>query len=228
MPRPKSANGRTGRPPVTSRDQILAAARRLIDRDGWENLTIRRLAAELGIGATTMYHHIRDKEDLLVLLLNDYVGRMPRPELPSDPAERIVIAASAAHDALAAWPWAADALTVDGFLGRLDDSARWIVEVILAAAEDAGCTPEQGVHLFRGIWYYTAGEILVRARSTHIRGDDGQPVDRTLLTNLNASQLPHLAAVANQWSVLAVQDNYAPALRAFVTGLLAEAASPTA
>jgi len=44
--------------------QILAAARRLIDRDGWDNLTIRRLAAETCIGAT-MYHHVRDKDDLL-------------------------------------------------------------------------------------------------------------------------------------------------------------------
>ena len=47
MPQPKTAAGRTGRPPVTSRAEILAAARQLIDRDGWEKLTIRRLAAEL-------------------------------------------------------------------------------------------------------------------------------------------------------------------------------------
>ncbi|MEU6756605.1 TetR/AcrR family transcriptional regulator, partial [Streptomyces sp. NPDC046685] len=44
-------HGRVGRPPVTSRAQILIAARRLIDRDGWDKLTIRRLAGEIGIGA---------------------------------------------------------------------------------------------------------------------------------------------------------------------------------
>src|SRR5579875_1528408 len=72
VPKPTSAHGRTGRPPVTSRPEILAAARRLIDRDGWEKLSVRRLAAELGIGTTTLYHHLRDKEDLLLLLLNEY------------------------------------------------------------------------------------------------------------------------------------------------------------
>jgi AcrR family transcriptional regulator len=222
VPRPKSPTGRTGRPPVTSRAQILAAARQLIDRDGWDKLTVRRLAAELGIGPTTLYHHVRDKEDLLLLVLNEYVGQVPQPDLPSDPAERIVVSATAMHDALAAWPWALEVLTVDGFLGRLDDSARWIVEVVLAAAVDAGCTPEQAVHVFRSIWYYTAGEILVRAHSAHVRGEDGQALDRSLQANLNATQLPHLASVANKWSVLAAEDDYEPAVRAFVTGLLAQ------
>ncbi len=68
MPSPRTTRPRTGRPPVTSRTQIMTAARRLIDRDGWEKLTLRRLAAELGIGTTTLYHHVRDKEDLMVLL----------------------------------------------------------------------------------------------------------------------------------------------------------------
>jgi hypothetical protein len=47
---------------VTSPTQTLSAARRLIDRDGWEKLTIRRPAA--GIGATILYHHVQVKEDL--------------------------------------------------------------------------------------------------------------------------------------------------------------------
>src|SRR3954470_18770199 len=95
VPRAAASSGRTGRPPVTSRPEILAAARRLIDRDGWEKLTVRRLAAELGIGATTLYHHVRDKEDLLLLLLNEYAGAIAQPALPSDPRDRIVAAAAA-------------------------------------------------------------------------------------------------------------------------------------
>src|SRR5690242_14353986 len=105
---PASASpGRTGRPPVTSRAEILAAARRLIDRDGWDKLTVRRLAAELSIGTTTLYHHVRDKDDLMLLVLNEYAGDIPRPDLPRDPRERIVVAAAALHEGLAEWPWAA-------------------------------------------------------------------------------------------------------------------------
>ncbi|SHH66621.1 transcriptional regulator, TetR family [Streptomyces sp. 3214.6] len=103
--------GPVGRPPVTSRTQILSAARQLIDRDGWEKLTIRRLAAEIGIGATTLYRHVQDKEDLLFLLIQEYADQIPHPGLPGEPRDRIVAALTAVHDALADRPWAAEVLT---------------------------------------------------------------------------------------------------------------------
>lgn len=222
MPRPPASHGRTGRPPLTSRAQILQAARRLIDQDGWEKLTIRRLAAELGIGATTLYHHIRHKDDLLVLLLNQHVEQSERPRLPSDPRERIIVAATAMHDTLAAWPWAAEVLTADGFVGLLDEAALWMVEAIVAGADDHGCTPAQSVGLFRDIWYYTVGEVLVRARSARRRTADEPPALRDAF---DASRVPHLAAVGHRWAALAARDTYPEGLRALVDGLLARAAS---
>lgn len=221
MPTTSTTHGRTGRPPVTSRAEILTAARRLIDRDGWEKLTIRRLASDLGIGPTTLYHHIQDREDLLLLLLNDYVGQIERPPMPSDPRERIVVAAIAMHDALAAWPWAAEILTTDGFVARLDESAMWMVEAILAGASEHGCTPAQTVETFRHIWYYTAGETLVRARTARDYADKERPTFRPL----DASLVPHLAATAKIWAEVAARDTYATGLRTFVDGLLARAAS---
>jgi len=217
MPRSLAPHGRTGRPPVTSRAEILTAARRLIDRDGWQKLTIRRLAAELGIGATTLYHHIRDKEDLLVQILNHHVLQLDRPDLPDDPRERVVAAATALHDALAAWPWAAEVLTTDGFVGLLDESALWMVEAILAGAEDGGCTPEQAVDVFRSVWYYTVGEILVRVHSA--RRDVLGPA-AGFRTQFDAGRVPRLAAVGGRWHELAARDTYPEALRAFVTALL--------
>ncbi|MEU4728320.1 TetR/AcrR family transcriptional regulator [Streptomyces sp. NPDC023588] len=218
-------HGRVGRPPVTSRTQILIAARRLIDRDGWDKLTIRRLAGEIGIGATTLYHHVRDKEDLLLLLIHEHADQIPHPDLPAEPRERIIAAATAIHDSLAAWPWAAEVLTTDGFIMRLGDSALWLVEVILAGAIDHGCTPAQSVYVFRSIWYYTVGEILVRAHSERAWANDEVPVSREF-SSLLATQLPHLAALNDQWAKLAPQNTYPRALQAFVDGLLAQAAAP--
>jgi AcrR family transcriptional regulator len=198
----------------------VAAARRLIDRDGWDRLTVRRLAAELGIGSTTLYHHVRDKEDLLLLMLNEYIGRIPRPDLPADPTERIVAVAVAARDALAAWPWAVEVLTVDGFMGRVDDEARWFVEVILAAAVESGCDHEQAVLLFRHVWYYTVGEVLVRSRSRGSRRPDGRPADPGFQARLHESGLPQVAAVADSWSVVAGRDTYADGIRGLVRGVM--------
>ncbi|HEY3686566.1 MAG TPA: TetR/AcrR family transcriptional regulator [Streptosporangiaceae bacterium] len=226
MPRPDAPNGRTGRPPVTSRAQILAAARKIIDRDGWEKLTVRRLAAEIGVGATTLYHHVRDREDLLIQLLNEYAEQTMRPDLSGGPRERVIAAALAIHDSLAAWPWAAEVLTADGFLGRLDEPALRMVEAIVAGAVDCGCTPEQAVDVFRGIWYYTVGEILVRANSDRRRPGAGPPARREpFFGDIDASRLPRLAAIGDRWPALAARDVYPEALQAFVDGLLARAAA---
>jgi AcrR family transcriptional regulator len=219
-----TATGRTGRPPATSRAQILAAARRLIDREGWESLTVRRLAAELGVGATTLYHHVRDKDDLIVQLVNEHVDGVPRPDLPADPRDRIIVAWTTIHEALASWPWGADVLTSDGFLARLGDSALWFVETILAGAVDHGCTRLQAVDLFRSVWYYTVGEILVRARSARRRA--GVPLQaEPSLRALDPSRYPHLAAIGDDWPARAALDLYPEVVQIFVDGLLAQAST---
>lgn len=224
-PRP-ARGGRTGRPPVTSRAQILAASRRIIDRDGWEKLTIRRLGAEIGIGATTLYHHVRDREDLLIQLLNEHADQTLKPELPDDPRERILTAATAIHDSLAAWPWAAEILTADGFLGRLDGAALRTVEMVVAGAVEHGCTRDQAVDVFRSIWYLTVGEILVRANSERRGAGDGSQGGRAaFFDGADEAGLPTLAAIGDRWPALSARDVYPDALRALVDGLLARAGS---
>lgn len=219
MRRPHAPRGGAGRPPVTSRAQILVAARQIIDRDGWQKLTIRRLAAELGIGATTLYHHVRDRDDLLIQLLNEHADQILIHDLPSEPRERIIAAAIAIHDALAAWPWAAEVLTTDGFLARLGGSALRMVEAVVSGSIDCGCTPQQAVSVFRSIWYYTVGEILVRAHSNERR--PSHPA--TFFDSLDPAQLPRLSGIGDQWPALAARDTYPQGLRAFVEGLLAQA-----
>ncbi|MEV4311662.1 TetR/AcrR family transcriptional regulator [Actinocrispum sp. NPDC049592] len=218
MPRPVT-NSRPGRPAVTSREQILTAARLLVERDGVQKLSLRRLAAELDVGVTTLYHHVRDKEDLLIQLLGHYAEQIERPELPSTPRDRILAAATTMHDSLAAMPWAVEVLTADDLLG---ESALWMVEGIVGGAVDAGCSPEQAVVLYRGIWYYTVGELLVRAHSAR-RREDERPVYRdNVFSGLDASRLPHLAAIGDRWAELTAKDTYVEGLRAFVDGSLAD------
>ncbi|WUH99705.1 TetR/AcrR family transcriptional regulator [Spirillospora sp. NBC_00431] len=221
----RQPTGRTGRPPATSRAEILAAARRVIERDGWESLTIRRLAAEIGVGATTLYHHVRDKDDLIVQLVNEHVDQVARPDLPADPRDRIVVAWITVHDALAGWPWGAEVLTADGFLARLGDSALWFVETIVAGAVDHGCTHMQAVDLFRSIWYYTVGEILVRAHTDRRRADIALE-DELSLRDLDPSRYPELAAIGDRWPGRAALDIYPQVLRILVDGLLAQAGRP--
>jgi AcrR family transcriptional regulator len=65
--------------PLT-REKIVEAALVLLERDGLQGLSMRRLAQELGSGAASLYWHVGDKEELLSLLLDRIVGETPVPE----------------------------------------------------------------------------------------------------------------------------------------------------
>jgi TetR/AcrR family tetracycline transcriptional repressor len=51
-----------------TQDGVVQAAVRLLDDVGLEGLTLRRLAAELGVCAPTLYWHVKDKRALLDLV----------------------------------------------------------------------------------------------------------------------------------------------------------------
>src|SRR5262245_2554362 len=58
-------------------EQIVRAALRLLDEVGLDELTMRRLAERLGVKAASLYRHVRDKDELLVLLGDEISGEIP-------------------------------------------------------------------------------------------------------------------------------------------------------
>ena len=69
--------------PLTQ-DTIVDAALRVLDADGLDGLSMRRVGEELNVGAASIYWHVRNKEELLQLILERVVGEMDLPE--PDPA----------------------------------------------------------------------------------------------------------------------------------------------
>ncbi|MEU2717970.1 TetR/AcrR family transcriptional regulator [Streptomyces sp. NPDC007205] len=220
MPQPSAPRKTPGRPPRISREEVVTTARRIVDSEGVDRLTMRRLAAEIGSTPMALYHHVRNKEELLVLLLDDYAERaLHQSELPAQPRERIVVAAGAIHEALAACPWIVEVLTADDLLST---SALWFVEQIVDGLVACGLTLERAIHGYRAIWYYTVGEIVVRATAARRRTDDDRPTYREqVFADLDPSELPRLAQAADQWAPLTAEDTYLDGLRAMVDGLLA-------
>lgn len=57
-----------GRPPQHTRAEITAAAVAIADRDGLAAVSMRRVAADLGTGAASLYRYLDTREDLLDLM----------------------------------------------------------------------------------------------------------------------------------------------------------------
>jgi TetR/AcrR family transcriptional regulator, tetracycline repressor protein len=90
-----SLTRRTGRSvkksgaPITA-EVILETAARLIEHDGVDGLTMRRLAEDLGVAATSIYWHVGGRDKLLDSLVERLLGEMATlPVEGADPVERI-------------------------------------------------------------------------------------------------------------------------------------------
>jgi AcrR family transcriptional regulator len=83
---PPARRGPSGgtKPPITV-EAIISTAFGIIEREGYEALTMRRVAAGLDTGPSSLYAHVVNKEDLDELLIGRLCAAIELPE--PDPAE---------------------------------------------------------------------------------------------------------------------------------------------
>ena len=62
----------------------MEAALRVLDREGMDALSMRKVGEELGTGAASLYWHVRNKDELLQLVYESVVAELALP--PPDPS----------------------------------------------------------------------------------------------------------------------------------------------
>jgi AcrR family transcriptional regulator len=72
-------------PGTLSRERIVDVALQIAEREGPEALSMRRIAAELGTGAMSLYNHVPDKAALLAAVAERVLAEV---ELPNDASWR--------------------------------------------------------------------------------------------------------------------------------------------
>ncbi|TCC17235.1 TetR/AcrR family transcriptional regulator [Kribbella sindirgiensis] len=124
---------RRGPKPALSIEQIVATGIEFGDRDGFEAISLQRIAAQLGVTTNAMYRYVRSKEELIVLVHDKAVG-MP-PELPSGWRAAAIAWVDAQVKLYADRPWLLD-VPIRG-APVTPNLLRW-VEVMLAAMAETG------------------------------------------------------------------------------------------
>jgi AcrR family transcriptional regulator len=93
---PDSSAGRPGSTASLNLDRMVASAVRLADADGLPALSMRRLAAELGIPTMTLYGHVPGKGELVDLMLDSVLGEFyPDEQAPTSGSWRARVEAVA-------------------------------------------------------------------------------------------------------------------------------------
>jgi TetR/AcrR family transcriptional regulator, tetracycline repressor protein len=78
-----------------SRADIIKAAVKVVSSGGYEQMTIRSLAADLGVAPMSLYRHMRDKDDLLDEVVDRLLAPAWRPEAAADDWQAWVMEAAA-------------------------------------------------------------------------------------------------------------------------------------
>lgn len=184
------AEGRktTKRAPLTAA-RITEAAFAVIERDGLEAFSTRRLAQELGCEAMSLYHYFPSKAHLMDALVEQHVTEFRLPPADAPWRERLAGLVSEWRRLAMARPeffryFGLHRLNTPGGLRLLD----WMLKIF----SDAGFAPEMATRLFRLTGYYVIGGLLDET-SGYARGPSAvnPPDDETI-----ARDYPRVAAAA--------------------------------
>jgi len=175
--------------PALTRERILRTAVRLADRDGPDAVTLRKIARELDVHVTSLYHYVRTRDavtDGIVELLLDE-AKLPTGPIAWDAWVRqfidAVIGIAATH------PGAFHALQQRPVQGARATAS---FEIAMAAFMEAGFTAADAFAAIKTAAYLAL--MIGRERSMVARGD----MPETQLDELPAEQFPLVRSVATE------------------------------
>ena len=212
-PRPRSAGQRAG----LTRAAVLEAARRIADEEGVARLTMRRLAAELGVTPNALYTYVPDKEGLLDDLVDDLLGGIDG----GDPAEGdwrdgLVRVMDSSRRLLLAHP-----RLVPVFLGRpgLGPNAARLGEVSFELLRRGGLEGERAVEAFRVLLIYSLGFAAFQA--PRMQGDTDARAARAEATfaSLPGDRFPRMRPLAGQLAGPTTDRQFHAGLRWLLDGI---------
>lgn len=176
-----------------SRQRIVQAAIDIADAEGLGALSMRRLAADLGYEAMSLYNHVANKGDLLDAMADAVAAELerPAPDLGWRPALRADVLAERA--ALTRHPWATTLLS-----SRLPGPARLAhMEWRLRTLADAGLPDEVAHHGFHALDNHALGHALA-AQAMDMGGEDPDAVARSFVAGLDPDEHAHVIVHVHQ------------------------------
>ena len=198
------------RAPLT-RDRIIDAAVVLADTGGVDELSMRKLGAELGVEAMSLYNHVANKDDILDGMIDHVFRAIPLPASDSDWRFSIREAALAALDQFVEHPWMVNLLMQRGTYGQT--SLRFM-DRVLGLFRDAGFTEEDAHHAWQMLASHTMGYAFQQASG----GDDKHGWESRLP---DLSVFPNVAALAPYLANCEFGTEFAFGLEIIIAGLAA-------
>ncbi|MGC0317547.1 TetR/AcrR family transcriptional regulator [Kitasatospora acidiphila] len=180
--RPVSLWERVARPAPTARvaltpERIAVTAVAVADAEGLDAITMRRLAAELGVAPMAAYRYVSGKGELLDLMVDLVHGELELPEVELGWREALRLLALRNRELLLAHPWLVRIAGGEGALA-LTPNRLAIAERGLAVLDGLGLDADTALAITRSVATYARGmagnEILLRELMTEQNWASGE------------------------------------------------------
>jgi TetR/AcrR family transcriptional regulator, tetracycline repressor protein len=159
-----------------SREQVIAAAARVVREGRSDRMTIRSLAAELGVAPMSLYRHVRDKDDLFDEVTDGLLADVWRPRARRDDWRQWTIEAAdrlralLVREPVALHVYLRHPVASPAAIARMD--------AMLDVLASAGFTKAEARRAFGVINTYTVGFAALEAsRGESAGGDDDRADD---------------------------------------------------
>ncbi|HEY7429863.1 MAG TPA: TetR/AcrR family transcriptional regulator [Streptosporangiaceae bacterium] len=149
--------GTRGPKPAHSRADLAAAGVRVADAEGLDAVTMRRVAAELGTGTTSLYRYVPSKEDLLDLMADAVLAEDDPPGRTGDWRADLAIVAHCMRGRMLRHPWLAALSALRPSLGP--NGLRWL-EFTLAAVDGRGLTADDMIIATGTVTTFVLGSVV--------------------------------------------------------------------
>ncbi|MDR8411325.1 TetR/AcrR family transcriptional regulator [Nonomuraea sp. 3-1Str] len=160
--------------PSLSRDRIVSEAIQLLDTEGIDALSMRSLGARLGAGATSLYRHVANKDELIELVVDEIYGEVRVPA--ADPARWRAAVTESAHSLrsmVLRHPWVASVLGQVG-LAYLGPNLMRQSERMLTLFKAAGFAVDEADRAMKLLIAYVIGMTTSEAAYLSVLARSGQ------------------------------------------------------
>ncbi|WP_086664432.1 TetR/AcrR family transcriptional regulator [Lentzea kentuckyensis] len=207
--------------PITV-DRILATALRLVETEGFDALTMRRVAAALDTGPASLYAHVRNKaelDDLLIGVLSKNVA-LPTPD-PARWREQVADVCGQLRDQFLRYPGISRA-ALSAAPTNLDTLR--LTEGLLAIFLAGGVSPQSAAWAIDAALLYVSAYTFEASLRRHPDHDaDARVIDReemlARLRMLPVSRFPHTVEHADKLNAGDEHERFDFALQLMLRGL---------
>jgi AcrR family transcriptional regulator len=191
-----------------SRETIAATALKIADKEGFEAVSMRRVAQELNVGTMSLYYYVKTKDDLVAVMDDALLGEALLPALPKAWKPAMIAIARSTHALFLRHPWA----LVSMLSAPPGLNAMRHMEQCLEALAETRMTDREKIALLATVDDFVFGHALREAAQ-----------DTAIDTSFAAAQLatgafPRIAKVFARGRIKISKDRFEQGLQALLNG----------